>query len=70
MIDVYVTVTEDGKIKDIFAYSQGVGYKPVQATKVYDVDKFTFDIKTAEDKTPALGVWIVDGVGVGDRVGG
>lgn len=70
MIDVFVTVTEDGEIKDIFAYSQGIGYKPVQATKVYDVDKFTFDIPVIPDTTPALGVAVADGIGVAEKVGG
>lgn len=70
MIDVYVTVTEDGKIEHIFAYSQGVGYQPVQATKVNGVDKFTFDIPVVEDKAPTLGIWAVDGIGIGERIGG
>lgn len=70
MIDVYVTVAEDGQIEHILAYSQGVGYKPVQATKVNGVDKFSFAIKVPEDKTPSLGVWVVDGIGVAERAGG
>lgn len=70
MIDIYVTVAEDGQIENIFAYSQGIGYKPVQATRVYEVDKFSFDIPVKPDTTPALGVGVVDSVGVGDKVGG
>ena len=70
MIDVYVTVAEDGQIEYILAYSQGVGYKPVQVTKVNGVDKFSFDIPVIPDTTPALGVWVVDDVGIKEKLGG
>lgn len=63
--DVYVTT--DSTIERIRVHSQGVDYPPVAVTTVNGVYKFTFEVST--DTTPALGVQVIDGVGVRERLG-
>lgn len=68
-VTVFITTRDDGSIELAQADSQGVGYFPTVITKVNGIWKFVFEIEGAPDTSPALGVWVVDGVQAQTRLG-
>lgn len=68
-VDLYAVVVE-GKVEEVYLYSQGVRYDPVGQTTANGVLKYTFDAPIAADTTPALEVFVSETIRTSDRVGG
>lgn len=68
-ITIYARPADAAKLEYLSLVCQGMGYEPTETVKVNDLYKCTFEVMTEPDTTPALSVFVSDGVGVGERLG-
>ena len=59
----------NAQVDHISLVCQGITYEPVNHGYVNDLDKYTFEVNTEPDNTPALTVSVSDGIKTGERLG-